>query len=72
MADDFTTRPTLETLLEMMRDVRDEVRAGFKAVGERLDRIEIRLDRVESMALETRADLRELKVQLREIIPALK
>jgi hypothetical protein len=47
MSDEPTTRPTLDTLLEMMREVRDEVHSGFQAVNERLDRIENRLSRVE-------------------------
>ncbi len=86
MGEELTTQPTLETLLEMMRGMRDEMRglreemrAGFAAVDarfdsteERLERVEIRLDRVESMALEARADLRDLKKQLREHLPALK
>lgn len=79
MGEELTTQPTLETLLEMMRGMRDEMRAGFEAVNkridaveERLERIETRMDRVESIALETRADLRDLKKQLREHLPALK
>lgn len=66
MADNLTTKPTLDTLLETMLGVRDEVRAGFEAVEERLERLETRMDRVESIALETRADLRDLKKQLKE------
>ncbi|MCA1616355.1 MAG: hypothetical protein LC800_20100 [Acidobacteria bacterium] len=79
MGEELTTQPTLETLLEMMRGMRDEMRAGFEAVNKRLDaveerleRIETRMDRVESIALEARADLRDLKKQLREHLPALK
>lgn len=79
MGEELTTQPTLETLLEMMRGMRDEMRAGFEAVNarldsteERLERVETRLDRVESMALEARADMRDLKKQLREHLPALK
>ena len=60
-----TTKPTLKTLLEIVREVRDTMNA-------RLERIEIRLDRVESMGLETRADLRELKGILREHFPTVK
>jgi septal ring factor EnvC (AmiA/AmiB activator) len=86
MGEELTTQPTLETLLEMMRGMRDEMRAGFEAVNKRLDaveqrldaveerleRIETRMDRVESIALEGHADLRDLKKQLREHLPALK
>jgi hypothetical protein len=72
MADeDLTTKPTLETLLEMMRGIREEVRSGFANSERRLDAIELRLenleallDRVTSVAHETRADLRDLKKDL--------
>ena len=65
---EYTTKPTLETLLEMLREMRDETRAGFA----RLERIEIRLDRIESMALETRADVRQLRLDVKEHLPAVK
>jgi hypothetical protein len=58
------TRPMLETILS-------EMRAGFEAVNQRLDRIESQLDRTTSVAHETRAELRELRGQLRENFPSL-
>lgn len=74
-----TTRPTIETLFKMMREVRDEMRAGYVRVNERFDRVESRLerleeqlDRVTSVAHETRADQRELKKELREHFTAVK
>jgi hypothetical protein len=84
---DPTTRPTLETLLDMVREVRDEgrafrdeMRAGFASVNERIDRVETKLeqveirqdkaetllDRVTGAAFETRADMRDLKKEVRE------
>jgi len=79
MADDLTTKPTFETLLEMVRGMREEMRAGFNAVNKRLedfdvrlDRMETQLDRTSSAAFETRADVRELKKELREHSPAVK
>jgi hypothetical protein len=79
MADELTTKPTLDTLLEMMRDLRDTVNRRFDVLEQRLDgiedrleRLETRMDRVESMALEARADLRDLKKQLKEHLTALK
>lgn len=77
--NDLTTKPTLETLLQMMRDIREEMRAGFAAVNKRLedfdgrfDRIETQLDRTTSAAFETRADVRDLKKELREHFPVVK
>lgn len=57
------TQPMLETLLKELREFRAETNA-------RLERIEIRLDRVESIALEARADVRELRSQVREALPS--
>ena len=74
-----TTRPTIETLFKIMREVRDEMRAGFGRINDRFDRVELRLekveeqlDRVTSVAHESRADLREMKKDLRDHFPAVK
>lgn len=72
MSDDLTTKPTLERLLEMMRELGERMDARFDRLEERLERVETRMDRVESIALETRADVRDLKRQLKEHLPALK
>jgi hypothetical protein len=76
MSDNLTTKPTLETLLEMMRDLRDTVNRRFDAVDGRFDALDIRLDRMDSFAHKTysemaalRADFNESKVQLREHRP---
>jgi predicted RND superfamily exporter protein len=60
----YGTNPTILTVLERLDAFRSEVVA-------RLDKIETQLDRVTSVAHETRADLRELKVQLKEHFPSL-
>ncbi|HZB43683.1 MAG TPA: hypothetical protein VE360_00495 [Pyrinomonadaceae bacterium] len=67
-----TTRPTIETLFKIMREVRDEMRAGFGRIELRLEKVEEQLDRVTGVAHETRADLRELKKELRDHFPAAK
>lgn len=53
------TKPMLETVLRELQTFRAEN-------NERLERIEIRLDRIESIALEARADVRELRAQKSE------
>ena len=60
MSDEANTEPTIQTILERIELLRSEV-------TERLDRIETTLDRTASVAFETRADLRELKGQLRDM-----
>ena len=52
MSDEKVTKPPIETVLERIALM--EAR-----LSDRLERIEIRLDRVESMVLEVRADFRE-------------
>jgi hypothetical protein len=75
---DPTTKPTLDTLLEMLRGMRDEMRAGFSSVNKRLDDLDVRVDRVESVVnatrsemLTLRADFKELRSTLREHLPAV-
>jgi archaellum component FlaC len=63
------TKPTIETLLERLNTLVEEMRKGFTSVEQKLERIEIRLDRVESMALETRADFKEFRTHLKETVP---
>ncbi len=62
----MTTKPTLDTILERINAQGEAMRSGFASIGQRLERIEIRLDRVESMVLDVRADLREFRAALRE------
>ncbi len=68
---DRTTQPMLETLLREFRAFRVEV-------NQRFEESEIRLDRIESLASQTRAemltmraDFRELRAQVREALPSL-
>jgi tetrahydromethanopterin S-methyltransferase subunit G len=48
MNDNLTTKPTLETLLEMMRDLRDTMNARFDDVNKRLDAVDARFDSVDA------------------------
>lgn len=58
MSDEGQTKPTLETVLQRIDDFRS-------SVEQRLEDIETRLDRTQGIALETRADVRELRKELR-------
>ncbi len=66
MSDEAQTKPTLETILERINALGARMDKRFDTLDDRIARIEIRLDRIESMALETRADLREFKMQFKE------
>lgn len=57
MSEELTTKPTMETLLEMMRGLREEVRAGFKQVNDRLDTIERKINVLNQDFLTIRADI---------------
>jgi DNA repair ATPase RecN len=77
--DDTDTRPTIETVLEHIAALGQEMRDRFKGVDQRLEELDYRLDRIESMTnktrsefLELRADLRDWKVQLKEFLPPIR
>jgi hypothetical protein len=82
MSDDLTTKPTMETVLEMLRAVRDEMRAGFVGMREEVRKgfshLDVRLDRIESDVQLTqskfhalRADFNEFKAAVREHFPTV-
>ena len=73
MSDESTTRPTLDTLLERLQEFRTDVTARLDRMEQeivttrqRLDEIEIRLDRLTSITHETRADFREFRAQFKQ------
>jgi arginyl-tRNA synthetase len=87
MSEKYDTKPTIETVLERINEMRGELLEGINELrGEMLERfkelrveMDVRFDRVESIAsgtraefLTLRADFRELKHALGEHIPALK
>lgn len=55
------TKPTLEAVIHRIDRLGALIVEQFRGVETRLDRIDYRLDRIEAMALETRADLRDLE-----------
>ncbi len=75
----YDTKPTIETVLERISALGQEMRAGFEAVGQRFDALDVRLDRMEAAAHDTqskfhylRADFNELKIELHEYLPVAK
>lgn len=69
MPEDATTRPTLDTILERINAIGQELRGEIKALR---DDIEIRLDRIESMTNQTRAEMLTLRADFREFRNHLK
>ena len=67
MSDEAITKPALETVLERINDLRGEIisiRNDFDAFREK---VEISLDRIESMTNQTRAEMLTLRLDFREI-----
>ena len=76
MSDEAQTKPTLETILERINalDAKFEKRIDaldakfekrFDALEQRLESVESLVDRVASTAYDTRAEVRELRKELR-------
>jgi uncharacterized coiled-coil DUF342 family protein len=86
MTDEVQTKPTLETLSKQMEgmrsemtdmrsemaELRSEMRAGFAAINYMFEQMDIRFDRLESVAygahsqvVNLRADFKEFRVQFR-------
>ena len=65
MADVLTTQPTIQALLE-------RIVAMEERLNVRLDRIEAEVKQTHSEMYTMRADFTELRVALREHLPALK
>ena len=72
MSDEAPTKPTLETLSNQVEDLRSEMRAGFAAINYMLEQIDIRFDRLESVAhgahsgvMNLRADFKEFRSQFK-------
>lgn len=69
---DASTRPTLDTILERLNDMRDEMRRGFSSLNVRLDRVEGLASTTRGEMLTLRADFVELRDELREHFPVLR
>jgi hypothetical protein len=74
MADELTTKLTIDTLLERINLVLTENRAfhaavekRFNEVDQRFELIETRLDRIESLASQTRAEMLAMRADFREM-----
>jgi len=72
----YDTRPTIETVLERINalgnELRSEMRAGFEQVNTRLDVMDGRLKKVEHKISLLNEDVLELRADMRELKNALK
>ena len=66
IAPKYETKPTLDTILERLAEMRDEMRRGFATVHERLEQLEIRMDRTQAMVYDMRADFKEFRQHFKE------
>ena len=76
IGEKYTTQPTIQTVVEMIGEFRAAMERRFDELESRLN---VRIDRVESLASTTRgemlalrADFTELKNSIREHFPAVK
>jgi predicted nucleic acid-binding Zn-ribbon protein len=61
----YHTRPTIETVLERIEELREETRAGFAQIDGRLKKVEGKIGVLNEDVLELRSDMRELKNALK-------
>ena len=67
ISEKYDTKPTIETVLELISALDAKVDRRFDALEKRFERIEIRLDKIESIALEARAIANETQLDLRRL-----
>lgn len=66
-----TTKPTLDTILEMLRGIRQTMDSCFDALDVRLDRIESDVKKTQSDFHALRADFLEFRREVRDHFPAV-
>ncbi len=73
MADEAPTKPTLETLSKQMDELRSqmgelqaEMRSGFANINHMLEQMDIRLDKIEGFANETRSEMMYLRADFKK------
>jgi hypothetical protein len=66
MSDEASTKPTLETLSKQVEDLRSEMRAGFAAINHMFEQMDIRFDRLESVAYGSHAQVVNLRADFKE------
>ena len=68
----YITKPGVTAILERIDALDKKWDKRFSVIEDRLNRMDSRLDRIEAMSLEARADLRDLRDALKEHLPQLR
>ena len=83
----YDTKPTMETVMDAINALRDEMRAGFDRVDAKFDEMDrrlsgridsldgslkVRLDRIESEVKQTHSEFYALRADFQELKSALK
>ena len=66
-SEDYTTRPTLETILERINAVAQELHAFRAETAKALTAVDVRLDRIESLAYTTRGEMLAMRADFIEL-----
>jgi archaellum component FlaC len=66
MSSNADTKPTLETILERINDLRQEMNERFDEQKKTLSDFDVRIDRIEGVVSMTRSDVMNLRADFRE------
>lgn len=66
MSNEADILPTLQTVLNELREFRATTERRFDGIEHQLSRMDIRLDRIESFAHQTRSEVLALRADLKE------
>ena len=66
MSSNADTKPTLETILERINDLRQEMSKRFDEQKKTLSDFDVRIDRIEGVVSMTRSDVMNLRADFRE------
>jgi predicted nuclease with TOPRIM domain len=67
IGEKYQTAPTLETVVQMLGELREHMNARFDGVDRRFEAMEIRLDRIESEVKKTHSEFYEMRADFREL-----
>jgi hypothetical protein len=69
MADEMITKPTIETVLERIAGLEKKMDGRFDQLDNEIDRVASVAHSTKAEMLTLRADFRELRAQLKEVLP---
>ena len=66
MSSEANTLPTTQTILESIESLATEMRAGFARIEHQLEQMDMRMDGIESIALQARSEVLGLRKEFKE------